>query len=170
MPIINPNKIKSFKSGTSLLYLARSNPIYFWQETESDWITNRGWIIIDLWGQKVISTDSLNFPNAEITYHFSVLDEGNYDIYANLRWDGARGFLKFKIDGENWSDGIQPFFGEKGDVVRNWKFKELNLGTRYLKSGDHQITFLNLKTNNEIDRYQTIDYFYLVKKVDKIEQ
>lgn len=163
IPLDEVGDIKSFKSGTSLLYLFKSRPIYFWQEGEDGGIGNQGWEISDLWGQKVISTDSLNFPDAKITYEIAVPQEGNYDLYANLRWDGARSVLKYKIDDNRWSDGFQPFFGKKNDVISQWKFKEKKLGSLYLKTGEYKITFLSQKTREESDRYQTIDYFYLSK-------
>lgn len=160
-PLAETEETKSFPAGTTSMYLFRSRPIWFWQEAEASPFENKGWGVSDYWGKKVMGTDSLTSPSAFISYKIDVPVSGNYNLYANLRWDGARGVLKYKIDSGKWSEGLQPFYGEKGSVAPKWRFKEVKLGSRYLVAGEHQISFLNDKTQDEGDRYQTIDYFYL---------
>lgn len=163
LPMIDFEKIVAFDPDAKIspMYLFLSRPIWFWQEGEDSWEKNKGWDVSELWGQKVISADSLSFPNAQITHQIIIPQNGVYDLYANLRWDGARGVLKYGIDNGQWSIGFQPFYGEKGDVVYKWRFKEVKLGSFYLPSGKHTITFLNQKAEDDSGRYQTIDYFYL---------
>lgn len=161
LPLTGVEGIKAFRAGTVSMYLLNSPPIWFWQEAEIGSLENEGWYISDYWGKKTMGTDSLTSPSAFLVYKFELTRKGIYDLYANLRWDGARGSLKYKIDNGRWSQGLQPFYGEKGNVVSSWRWKEAKLGSHFLEAGKHQITFLNQKTLDEIDRYQTIDYFYL---------
>lgn len=101
--------------------------------------------------------------NAVISYPIEVSESDWYSLFANLRRDGARTSLKYNIDGGNWSSGFTPFYGERGDVDKNWKMKEAKLGSFYLGKGKHMITFLSQASADQNDRYQNIDYFYLTK-------
>lgn len=161
IPLAETEETKSFSAGTMSMYLFVSQPIWFWQEAEINFFENRGWQISDFWGKKVMGADALASPGALISYKIDISASGNYDLYANLRWDGARGLLKYKIDNGKWSAGFQPFFGEKGDVVYKWRFKEAKLGSFYLEKGEHILTFLNQKAEDKVGRFQNIDYFYL---------
>ena len=163
LPLVDNEEIIPFDPDAKIspMYLFKSRPIWFWQEGEAGFFENEGWSVSDFWGKKVMGTDSLTSPSAFISYKIDVPVSGNYNLYANLRWDGARGLLKYKIDNQKWSAGFQPFFGEKGDVVFKWRFKEAKLGSVYLKKGEHTLTFLNQKAEDEVGRFQNIDYFYL---------
>jgi len=163
LPMIDFKKIVAFdpNAQVSPMYVFVSRLIWFWQEAEDEPLSNQGWGISDFWGQKVMGTDALILSGAIISYKIDISVSGNYDFYANLRWDGASGLLKYRIDNGKWSAGFQPFFGEKGDVVYKWRFKEAKLGSVYLKKGEHTLTFLNQKAEDEVGRFQNIDYFYL---------
>lgn len=169
IPVFDYQEIVPFDPNAEIspMYIFVTRPIWIWQEAETEPFKNEGWYLSDSWGKKTMGVDSLFFPNAQISYKFNIPESGNYDLYANLRWDGARGVLKYKFDNEKWSNGFQPFYGEKGDVIYKWRWKEIKFGSYFLKSGEHQITFLNEKTKDEVDRYQAIDYFYFTLNGEK---
>lgn len=147
----------------SPMFLFVSQPIWFWQEAEKDFLKNTDWQLADYWGQKAMGNNALEKPNAAITYKVNIPETDSYNLYANLRWDGARGLLKYKFDNGKFSEGLHPFYGIKGDVASKWRFKEVKLGTFYLTAGEHSITFLNQLLSDETYHYQDIDYFYLTK-------
>lgn len=165
LSLIDYKKIIPFdpRANMSSMYLFVSRRIWVWQEGGRDFLDNIGWKISDYWGQKAIGNNALEVPNATISYKIHISENGSYNLYANLRWDGARGLLKYKFDNENYSLGFQPFYGIKGDVSTKWRFKEVKLGSDYLEKGEHKLTFLNEKLPDEDFHYQDIDYFYLTK-------
>lgn len=133
--------------------------IWLWQEAEFEWIRNEGWGVSDNYGKLAMGTSSLTSPQAKISYKINLTKEGIYDLYLNLRWDGARGKLRYKIDQDLWSAPFEPFYGEKGQI-NPMRWMETKIGSVYLNRGEHEITFMNVK-QEEHNIYQTIDYFYL---------
>lgn len=146
------------------IYIYKTKPIAFWQEFENAPLTNTGWNVTDSYKREYRGTDTTSSPSAKITFKMTVLQDGNYDLYANLFWNGLRSSLKYQIDDIAWSGGFQPFYGDPGNVfISRWK--EVKLGSHFLTKGEHSISFLNLPGPNE-ETLQTIDYFYLTSGND----
>lgn len=157
VPLIDYEGIVSFDPDAKIspMYLFVSRPVWVWQEAEDGPIANDGWGISIHYGRSTRGNDYLENPEAKISYKITIPKNGNYDLYANLRWDEIRGLLKYKIDNRAWSEGFRPF------DTHGFCWKEKKLGTHYLTEGEHLVSFLNTSSGGKGERYQTIDYFYL---------
>lgn len=155
-PVIDLEEIIPFEptSKISPMYLFVSRPIWFWQEAEGNPILASGWEISESNSRLYRATDK---PEAKIDFKVIIPENGNYDLYANLFWNGIRGLLKYKIDNTEWSEGFQPLWGEPGSVFSS-RWSEQRLGSQDLTKGEHIVTFLNLPAAE--GTLQTIDYFY----------
>lgn len=152
----NPKAIISFPADISPMHLFISDPIYFWQEAEGP-VSSSGWAVLDFYGQKLLRIGSADLEDSIVSYRIEVPQDGRYLLHANLRLDNLPGIIKYRLDNEKWSAGFQP----KWDGV-GARTKEAKLGSFYLTSGEHQLSFKNQNVG-EAGRDQAIDYFYLTK-------
>jgi len=94
-------------------------------------------------------------PNATVSHKIYVKEEALYHVFANVYWGDERGTLRFKVDDDQWFDGIQPLSEEK-----TWK--DTLIASLMLTEGFHTLTFMNSKPY-EGAGFQDIKYFFLVQ-------
>jgi hypothetical protein len=141
-------KIK-IRNDTIFINMENYSEIHGWNLEEVTW--DSGYYYYPR--NKLYSVWTVGNPKALIKYEFYVSTEGNYDLYVNIRWDGRRGTLKYRIDDGPWSKGFLP----TGPL----SYKDALVGSVYLKKGTHEITFKN-DFPYQKDGYQDIYYFYLI--------
>lgn len=139
------------------------------QEAETGYFNNTGWGIWKLFIGTYQNNDdkaAIPYENETISYRINIPENGLWDVYATVRWDGDRGTLKYKINDGIWSNGSIPFNGTIGDIS-NYYYAEIKLGQSYIESGNHTITFINTDPKSYKWGYQNIDNFYLKGPVVK---
>jgi len=141
--------------------LAHSTTLIIYKDAV-DTCAKEGWTIIRDGGFNTLGTVFAKHPNASVSYSFYAPEDGVYRIFALVRWDGARGMLRYKIDDGDWSAPTTPFYGKKGQL-QPFYYKNLMLGESILSKGNHTMALMNYVDLNISPGYQNIASIFLIK-------
>jgi len=101
-------------------------------------ITNKGWRVCKEERGIYLCAQALSYPNATVTFSFSIPRDDYYKIYLTLSSSLGRPSLKFRVDDERWRR-----LDVMSDDPEVRQFEELLGGIEFLVKGKYTITIRN---------------------------
>jgi hypothetical protein len=123
------------------------------QQAADGVVNNTGWEFLQVYGRREIGS-ATNGSLASYRIYFQA--SGNYTIYAHMRWDGFRAFLRWQLDEGAWSDRVSPY---RNTTLDDYTYGLLQLGNTFVTEGNHTFTLMSEVAGSR--RYQNLNYLVM---------